>query len=848
MKLKAGEAHEGGRSHIINRPRLTRLLDESKARIILLVAPAGYGKTTLAREWLSTRPHAWYQGTSATADVAALAHGLAKAAATIVPEVGDRMAMRLRVSSAPNEEAEGLAELLAEDLSDWPSDAWLAFDDYQFACDSAPAERFVERLIFSSPLRLLLAGRSRPNWATARRLLYGQIDELGRSLLAMSQDEARFALRARSVDETSGLLSLADGWPALIGLAAVTAELDIPGQGIPDELYSFFAEELYQAASPTTQEGLRPLSLIRSITLEFAKAIVGKGATAIIDESTKLGFFLQQSREGLELHPLLRSFLVSKFNEGHVDADRKVILRLVELLIAREDWDHAFELISQFYEEPLIVQLLDVGLPRMLEEGRLSTLKEWIAFAVRRNVDSPVLDFAEAEVMLRAGDSTRSEVLALQAARHFESDHFSKSKTLWVAGTSAHLTSRDSVALEHFSAAVQTARTEADANRALWGQFLATATLERELEADLLLTAFIEKSGDSVDELLRVATGRFRMASLLGRVREALATYEPLALLRDRSRDPLIQSAFLNAYVALLTMSGRYEDALRTVKIEIAIANRYSLEFVIPLARYHAAAAKWGTRAFRACGTDLAFVTRVAAGTQDDFLSSNVAILRARLQLTSGAPAEAVEVLEQHRSSTRDSAMHPEYLAWRSLARSVNGDIQEATRLARKAIALSRRIEVTAPILWARTIAAFENGGSPQSAHEKAFRTALDTGHIDAFVTAYRACPELLQLLAKNEANHDRLKTILERARDHSLAESVGLRLPSAPAQDGPSLLSKREREVFELVTQGMTNKDIGRALFITESTAKAHVRKICQKLGARTRTEAAARAAELSD
>ena len=53
MKLAAGNAAEVGRDHIIKRPRLTRLLDETEARVILLVAPAGYGKTTLAREWLA---------------------------------------------------------------------------------------------------------------------------------------------------------------------------------------------------------------------------------------------------------------------------------------------------------------------------------------------------------------------------------------------------------------------------------------------------------------------------------------------------------------------------------------------------------------------------------------------------------------------------------------------------------------------------------------------------------------------------------------------------------------------------------------------------------------------------
>src|SRR5438105_9444974 len=68
-------------SYIIKRPRLTKLLDESEARIILLCAPAGYGKTTLAREWVETRsePVAWYRGGIEMLDAAAVARALAQA-------------------------------------------------------------------------------------------------------------------------------------------------------------------------------------------------------------------------------------------------------------------------------------------------------------------------------------------------------------------------------------------------------------------------------------------------------------------------------------------------------------------------------------------------------------------------------------------------------------------------------------------------------------------------------------------------------------------------------------------------------------------------------------------------
>jgi DNA-binding NarL/FixJ family response regulator len=52
--------------------------------------------------------------------------------------------------------------------------------------------------------------------------------------------------------------------------------------------------------------------------------------------------------------------------------------------------------------------------------------------------------------------------------------------------------------------------------------------------------------------------------------------------------------------------------------------------------------------------------------------------------------------------------------------------------------------------------------------------------------------------------------------------------------------LSPREREVYELLIQGRTNGEIGQRLFISESTAKVHVRHIFEKLGVHTRAEAA--------
>src|ERR1044072_4611322 len=93
------------------------MLDESTAKVILLLAPAGYGKTTLARQWLNGKPHVWYRASEADADVAALAVGIASAAADALPGADRRIRERVRAARAPEREAGVLAELAAEDLA-----------------------------------------------------------------------------------------------------------------------------------------------------------------------------------------------------------------------------------------------------------------------------------------------------------------------------------------------------------------------------------------------------------------------------------------------------------------------------------------------------------------------------------------------------------------------------------------------------------------------------------------------------------------------------------------------------------------------------------------------------------
>jgi DNA-binding NarL/FixJ family response regulator len=62
------------------------------------------------------------------------------------------------------------------------------------------------------------------------------------------------------------------------------------------------------------------------------------------------------------------------------------------------------------------------------------------------------------------------------------------------------------------------------------------------------------------------------------------------------------------------------------------------------------------------------------------------------------------------------------------------------------------------------------------------------------------------------------------------------------PKADGPTL-TPREREVLALLADGLSHQQIGKQLSISAETVRTHVRKACERLGARTRTQAVATA-----
>ena len=831
------------RRRIIRRPRLTTLLDESPARIKLLVAPAGYGKTTLAQEWLAApeRRGVWYRGGPASADVAALAAGLAVTTSDVVSGAGQRLRERLRATANPEEELEVLVDLLAEDLQAWPASAWVALDEYQFAMESPASERFVELLVDATPIQIVITTRRRPTWATARRIVYGEIQEIDRRALAMEPNEARKVLGGEG-QRAGALIGKARGWAAVLGLAAAAETVEIRDDHLPEALYEYFAEELYRGADSGLRLALHTLALVPTVSSDLAEALFGEQASTVADASVRLGAIISRD-DGYALHPLFRTFLNQKMARENRAKLHALADDVTHLLIRRREWDLAFDVISASESMPVFPLLVEAALADLLVEGRTQTVLAWLDFANQHHLGDPVLDLAEAEVAFRQGDYVRAEMLAANAARRSLGSLTSRMNAR--AGQAAVMDSRDAEGMEHFEAAVANAQTQHDRLEALVGISFAALELGRVDDAARALSSLSTLDLDSIDSTLRKAVVQLVYASRVGGVQSALGIGSRVLPLLDDARDPVVVTSFLNTYAHLLGLAAQYPDALSIAGLEISKANQYRLLFVRRHALLIQAVSYSGLRDFAKATEAVGEAEDLAGHARDIHVSMHAAALRARIALCRGEFEDAYAHASREWNRPASAPMNSEYLAYRAVALACLGRAKEAAAAADHAESMhGSSVEALSLVACARAIAALvSERDDAERLVEDAYALVTVTGGLDTLVIAGRAFPRLLGDVAANPTRRDAVANLLARGNDFRLAKSLGIDV-RAPIIGPLGGLTRRERDVADLIAHGQTNLEIANALFISESTVKVHVRHILEKLNARTRTEVAARIA----
>ena len=821
--------------HIIERPRLIARLEEGGgARVSVLAAPAGYGKTTLARQWSQRQagPVAWYRTTRASGDVALLAVQLDDLLASIAPEL-PREPTKVASIASVNPSPQPLGRAILRTFETLDQEVLVVVDEWE-AAGTDEAEELLSMLVEGLDIRFLITTRTRPDWFTPRLEVYGEGLEIGVSELEMTDAEATQVLAALgAVAGRARLMRTAGGWPAVLGLAAMSGDVDFTSSRLLSHtLYDFLASELLASAAEETQAALMLLAAASVTDVEVARSVLGSSGDSVIGDAVARGLVAITERKSLSLHPLLRELLIRRFVDADAEAKATLLSRCRKLLDDRR-WDEALCVAEIAGDEAFVTEAIGAALDDLLAAGRTSSLQRWVAAARAAGAEGGLIDYAESEASLRANELDQALAFATQAAGSLDGDLAARAHL--VAGTAAHLTDRPHRTKRHAQLATASAKTAETREGALWLLFMQAAELQApDLKARLKEFRTIAKSG--LKESVMNATGELAVALIEGGLEDALDNARGADGLAARGADPIRHTGFLNLYSYALVLNGQYEEGLRVIDALASIAESCAIEFPVAYAQLQRARALVGMRKFAPAGRILTTLARDLQRESVGFFHCNLRVQQARLYASVGALERALDVLSLGPPERAPQAGRSEFLGWQALLSAVIGDRDRATDLSAEARRTGRGLEANVLALLAEALVALQV--EQDKAALSRLATAIATGVCDPIVIAVRASPHLGTFIAAQPRWRPWLQRLLSASRDASLANSIGVRV-SRDAMPKTSL-SPRETEVHELLAQGLTNEEIARLLFISLSTTKVHVKHIYEKLGVRSRLEAA--------
>ena len=352
------------REETLARDRLLEWLSvKIHRRAVLLVAEAGYGKTTLLADFSRrTRLRVlWFRLDRGDRDwVGFIAH-LVAAVRIHVPEFGASTGALLRETATAAPPLETVLDTFLRELAGLPNEPWaLVLDDFHLVDDSPEIRDILRELIARGPERMsiVFASRREPPIRLARLRALGEVAELGTNDLRFSslETEQLFSETYEMPLEPSILQELSrrtEGWAASLQLVRSALNDRDPAQirvfisslsGAEGHLYEYLAEEVIGDLPEPLQQFLMRTSVLDTIDLVLGPVAADADlprTRALIEDGERHGLFGKggpNTRHVVRAHPLVRDFLRDRLARSIGEAGLRAIHVRVAHAAEEVDW------------------------------------------------------------------------------------------------------------------------------------------------------------------------------------------------------------------------------------------------------------------------------------------------------------------------------------------------------------------------------------------------------------------------------------------------------------------------------------------------------------------------------
>ena len=896
------------RRGLVPRPRLSERLDRGSASKLMLVsAPAGFGKTTLLAEWLAAGPAAptdersaaWLSLDRGDNDPASFWTYVVAALRTVEPGIGASTVALLQERQPPP--IETVLTTLLNDLAAITSDIVLVLDDYHVV-DAQDVQDGMAFLLDHLPphMHLVIASRADPALPLARLRARGELVETRAADLRFQPDEAAAYLNGMmglqlTAQDVTALEGRTEGWIAALQLAALSMQgrADVAGfiagfAGDDRYVVDYLVEEVVQRQPDRVQAFLLQTSILSRLSGPLCDAVTGQsGGKAMLEALDRGNLFLvplDNSRRWYRYHQLFADVLHARLLDEQPDQVPDLHRRAsawyeqhgectvaIGHALAGEDFERAADLV-------------ELAIPAMQRSRQEATIRGWIEVLPDELVRvRPVLGIGVVGALMSSGEFEGIEGRLRDAERWLD--------TTSDAGQGPHGPPAEMVVVDHeelprlpgmievYRAALALARgdlpgTVTHARRALdllaeddhLGRGAAAALLglaawtTGDLEAahrsyaDCM--ASMQRAGH-LSDVLGCAITLADIRIVQGRMGEAMRTYEQALWLAPAQGGSVLRGTVLRGtgdmHVGMSAIHRERGD-LDAARQHLLWSEEHGEHTGLPQNRY-----RWRVAMARVREAEgdlpgaLDLLDEAERRYVGDF-SPNVrpvAASTARVWVAQGRLAEALGWARQQGLSVEDDLSYLHEFEHVTLARVL---------LARHPVA--RALDEATELLE-RLLRAAEDGGRTGSVIEILVLQALAQqlrGDVPAALVPLERALELAEpegYVRRFVDEGSPMAVLLVSAAERGIAPSYVQRLLAAFAKPEPEIsptadqglvepLSGRELDVLRLLGSDLGGPEIARELIVALNTVRTHTKSIYAKLGVNNRRAAVRRAEEL--
>jgi LuxR family maltose regulon positive regulatory protein len=426
---------------LIPRPRLVDKLNFGvQEKLILITAPAGFGKTTLLAEWVAQNrnPVAWISLDESDNDPLTFFSCLIASFSTIGVSVGKKVMETFKLQKAPS--IQRLLLAIVNELSGFPQEMRLVLDDFHRLTNPEILDAVCDFITdVPANLHLIISSRTVPNIPCAKYHSQRQLTTIDERDLKFNRDELgaffqdNFTI-SLSREEIIRLENLTEGWVIALQMAGIALQenpeklsLLHSFRGAQLDIQQYFLEEVLQAQPAQIKEALLEASILERFCAPLLDYLSQRndGADTILylKEKKLFIFSLDEEGEWYRFHQLFRSLLNHHLQLGTPGNILHYHTRAADWYRERGFWSDAIQhdLLAKNYNQAAS------DIERIVEQywqiGETATILGWIRALPEEYIrNNPDLEIFRAWMLYMDGQIHEASLMFSKIQRYLEDE------------------------------------------------------------------------------------------------------------------------------------------------------------------------------------------------------------------------------------------------------------------------------------------------------------------------------------------------------------------------------------------------------------------------------------------